>query len=343
MKFKSNDLEENEKLKDEKKLMSIEEIIYDILNNHLNDIKFTEWNAGKKIDSQMEEEGFEIEIKFNEKNGFIYGGNEHNCGTWMDKMGSSVKAKNKGIPATARNGADVEIISLLYYCLNKINDLIKENKISLNELKLKDKTFTIEEWKNLIENNFEKEFFVENKNELNKYDNFYKDYVSEKEDDIKQYDLRCNVFIAMSIVPELFNKEHAKNFLNLCEKNLFVFNSLGIRTLDKNNKKYNGNYNPDNDSNDFNSALGFNYHNGPEWVWVNNCYFISLLNFLDKEEAKEKLDKYLFVFYKHIINCEWGGLPELTNQNGNQCKSGSFTQAWSVATFIEVLDKLNKI
>ena len=178
MKFKSNDLEENEKLKDEKKLMSIEEIIYDILNNHLNDIKFTEWNAGKKIDSQMEEEGFEIEIKFNEKNGFIYGGNEHNCGTWMDKMGSSVKAKNKGIPATARNGADVEIISLLYYCLNKINDLIKENKISLNELKLKDKTFTIEEWKNLIENNFEKEFFVENKNELNKYDNFYKDYVS---------------------------------------------------------------------------------------------------------------------------------------------------------------------
>ena len=343
MKFKSNDLEENEKLKDEKKLMSIEEIIYDILNNHLNDIKFTEWNAGKKIDSQMEEEGFEIEIKFNEKNGFIYGGNEHNCGTWMDKMGSSVKAKNKGIPATARNGADVEIISLLYYCLNKINDLIKENKISLNELKLKDKTFTIEEWKNLIENNFEKEFFVENKNELNKYDNFYKDYVSEKEDDIKQYDLRCNVFIAMSIAPELFNKEHAKKFLDLCEKNLFVFNSLGIRTLDKNNKNYNGNYNPENDSNDFNSALGFNYHNGPEWVWVNNCYFMSLLNFFDKEEVKEKLDKYLFVFYRHIINCEWGGLPELTNQNGNQCKSGSFTQAWSVATFIEVLDKLNKI
>ena len=70
---------------------------------------------------------------------------------------------------------------------------------------------------------------------------------------------------------------------------------------------------------------------------------MSLLNFFDKEEVKEKLDKYLFVFYRHIINCEWGGLPELTNQNGNQCKSGSFTQAWSVATFIEVLDKLNKI
>ena len=32
--------------------MSIEEIIFDILNNHLNDIKFTEWNAGKKIDGK---------------------------------------------------------------------------------------------------------------------------------------------------------------------------------------------------------------------------------------------------------------------------------------------------
>ena len=128
----------------------------------------------------------------------------------------------------------------------------------------------------------------------------------------------------MSIVPELFNKEHAKNFLNLCEKNLFVFNSLGIRTLDKNNKNYNGNYNPENDSNDFNSALGFNYHNGPEWVWVNNCYFMSLLNFFDKEEVKENLDKYVYVFYKHIIYCEWGGLPELTNQNGNQCNSSSY-------------------
>ena len=50
------------------------------------------------------------------------GGNDYNCLTWMDKMGSSSISGNKGIPATSRNGAPIELTALLKLCLTFLSE-----------------------------------------------------------------------------------------------------------------------------------------------------------------------------------------------------------------------------
>lgn len=107
---------------------TIAEIVQEILQRHANGISFREYNAGPNLDMQMSDAGFNIDIRVDWSTGLILGGNQHNCGTWMDKMGESVRAGTKGVPGTPRDGAPVEITGLLASTLRWLDQLSSAGK-----------------------------------------------------------------------------------------------------------------------------------------------------------------------------------------------------------------------
>ena len=54
----------------------------------------------------------------------------------MDKMGSSERTGNKGIPATPRDGAPIELTAMLYSTLVFMNDLYEMGLVENEKLKL---------------------------------------------------------------------------------------------------------------------------------------------------------------------------------------------------------------
>lgn len=78
--------------------------------------------------------GFNVTAYIHQETGLIYGGNRWNCGTWMDKMGSSSRAGNKGQPATPRDGAAVELQGLALYVAESLDRLATQGHFRYKEL-----------------------------------------------------------------------------------------------------------------------------------------------------------------------------------------------------------------
>lgn len=141
--------------------------------------------------------------------------------------------------------------------------------------------------------------------------------------------------------PDLFEPHHALMALKKAEE--ILLGPLGMKTLDPADWAYDGYYNNSNDSNDPKVAQGWNYHQGPEWLWPIGYFLRARLYYAQKvgdvEELKRVISSTEAIISRHLTEASsnhWRGLPELTNKNGEYCSDSCRTQAWSASTIIEV-------
>ncbi|KAI9833476.1 MAG: hypothetical protein M1819_003634 [Sarea resinae] len=334
------------------KSSTIEDIIQEALQRHASGLSFREANAGPNLDMQMRSEGFQIDVKVDWETGIIFGGNQFNCGTWMDKMGESERAGSKGIPGTPRDGAAVEITGLLYSTLRWVSELHKQGKYKYAGVATESgKQVAFNEWASKIKSNFERCYYVPlHPKDDSSYDvntriinrrGIYKDlYKTGKE--YEDYQLRANFPIAMCVAPELFDPEKALYALSIADTALR--GPTGMATLDPKDLNYRPYYNNAEDSTDFATSKGRNYHQGPEWLWPTGFFLRALLQFdLKRRQTKEERVESFQQITRRLAGCKkaigespWAGLTELTNKNGEFCADSSPTQAWSAGCLLDL-------
>lgn len=117
---------------------------------------------------------------------------------------------------------------------------------------------------------------------------------------------------------------------------------VGMRTLDPSDWNYKPDYHNSDDSDDFATSKGRNYHQGPEWVWCFGYFIRAFLYFRSKAEKSdnkdvlEAINARLRGHRKWIRESPWAGLTELTNKDGSMCNDSSPTQAWSSSCLLDL-------
>ena len=317
------------------KQSTIAGIIQEALQRHASGLSFREAKAGPGLDMQMKPEGFQLDIHVDWDTGLIFGGNQHNCGTWMDKMGESEKAGSKGVPGTPRDGAAIEITGLLYSTLTWVASLYSTGNYPHNSIRLApNRTVDFSTWASKIRTNFERCYYIplspssdlshDLTPSLINRRGIYKDlYRAGKP--YEDYQLRANFPVAMAVAPALFDPAHALTALQIAD--ITIRGPLGMATLDPSDYNYRPYYINSDDSTDFATAKGRNYHQGPEWVWPTGYFLRALLRFdlmrrtteEGRTEAFQQVTRRLGACKREIERSLWAGLPELTQRGGEVC------------------------
>lgn len=146
-------------------------------------------------------------------------------------------------------------------------------------------------------------------------------------DGLGDFTIRPNIFIAAYAYPELLTGKEWEICFENALKNLWL-DWGGLSTIDKSNALFTGT----------STGEGIkSYHRGDSWFWINNLSAL-VLSRINKIKFKKQIQKIIEagteeILWKGCIGCH----SELSS--AKQLESGGcWSQAWSSAMFIEMVD-----
>lgn len=201
--------------------------------------------------------------------------------------------------STSRSGIRLEIQALRLFTYHLMYKLTNEKAYKYLEARLKDKV--IEKfWKN--------------------------QYLYDGIDDPA---IRCNIFLAYYLYPQLLPQEKWEDCFDIALDALWL-DWGGISTLDKKDHLF-CNIHTGEDSK--------SYHHGDSWYWVNNLTALVLHRF-NKKKYKNYINKIIKASTREIL---WHGAishhAEISSASSLKSE-GCLMQAWSSAMFIELINEV---
>lgn len=143
------------------------------------------------------------------------------------------------------------------------------------------------------------------------------------------FTVRPNIFLAAYVYPGLLSKSE----WTLCFEHALGKLWLewgGLATIDKNDSKF---------CNDDSGENPTAYHNGDSWFWVNNIAAVAMAR-VDGKRFKNYIGKIFNASENDILWSGAIGCASEISPAANREPAGCANQAWSAATFLELLREL---
>lgn len=237
-----------------------------------------------------------------DKDYLLWAGEKGTQLTWMD-------VKVYGWVVTPRHGKAVEINALWYNALKIMNYFAEE--IGGKPI--------YEELSNNVKMEFNQQFWNEELNCL--YDVL--------QDNIKLDDIRPNQLLAISLPFSVLEKKRWKDVVSKAYR--YLYTSYGMRTLNKEDKKYIGVYKG--------SILDRDgaYHQGTVWPYLIGSFFEAYIKANDySKESLEWSKRSILLFKDHLLDGVVGSISEILDGDEPHYQRGCPAQAWSVAEVLRI-------